>query len=278
MAINFVVNFEEGAEPSVEDGDGYTETGLTDLGQTPSGSEARNIAAEDLFAYGSRVGLWRILRVFREREVPLTINGCAVALERNAEAAAAIGASGYDVCCHGWRWVRPFRLTQEEERLSIRRAVTSLEQTVGEKPLGWCSRYGPSVHTRNLLVEDGGFLYDSDAYDDELPYWAEANGKPHLVIPYSHTTNDAKFANGTFATATDYFRFHKDALDVLWNEGRTAPKMMTVGLHARIIGHPARAAGLQRLLDYIATLDGVWVTRRIDIARHWIETHPSVPP
>lgn len=277
IALNFVMNYEEGSEPSIQDGEDFTETGLTDahgLNQTVPG---RDLAGEGMFAYGSRVGFWRLMRLFEERGLPMTIFGCALAIERNPEAAAAIRASSFDCCCHGWRWIKHFLLTEEEEREHIRLAVASLQKTLGERPLGWYCRYGPSVNTRKLVVEEGGFLYDSDAYDDELPYWKIVSGKPHLVVPYSLANNDAKFC-GSFATSNDYFEWHKDAFDMLYREGATAPKMMSIGLHMRLIGHPARAAGLERFLDYVGKHEGVWVTRRIDIARHWAATHPYQAP
>jgi len=199
--------------------------------------------------------------------------GCALALERNPLAAEKIRQMGYDVCCHGWRWIKHFELTEEQEREHIRLAIESLKKTIGERPLGWYCRYGPSVNTRRLVVEEGGFLYDSDSYADELPFWQTVEGKPHLVVPYSLTNNDGKYA-GTVGTSDEWFHFVKDAFDTLYEEGKTQPKMMSVGLHMRLIGHPARTAGLHRLLDYIATKKDVWVTRRIDIANHWLKTHP----
>jgi allantoinase len=274
LALNFVMNYEEGSEPSVQDGEGLTELGLTEVGSLNPGVKGRDLAGEGMFAYGSRVGFWRLMRIFQERDLPLTIFGCALAIERNPRAAAAIRASGFDVCCHGWRWIQHYWLAEDEEREHIRKAIASLEQTIGERPLGWYCRYGPSVNTRRLVVEEGGFLYDSDAYDDELPYWVKVAGRPHLVVPYSLTHNDAKFGIGGFATAEDFFQFCKDGFDVLYREGRTQPKMMSVGLHMRLIGHPARAAGLERFLDHVGKHAGVWVTRRLDIARHWAATHP----
>ena len=274
IAVNFVLNYEEGSEPSIPDGDGRSEAGLTETLASPVRSGLRDLAAESMFEYGSRVGFWRLLRLFRERGLPMTVFGCALALERNPAAAAAIRAAGHDVCCHGWRWVEHFHLSEDEEREHIRRAVASLQQTVGERPLGWYCRYGPSVHTRRLLVEEGGFLYDSDAYNDELPYWTVVDGKPHLVLPYSLTNNDAKFGRGMFATADDFFTFCKDAFDMLYAEGSTEPKMMSVGMHMRQLGHPGRAAGLARLLDYIQGFEQVWICRRIDIAQHWAARHP----
>jgi allantoinase len=278
VAINFVMNYEEGSEPSMQDGEGYTETSHTEIGATNPGVQGRDLAGAGMFAYGSRVGFWRLMRLFQERSLPLTVFGCALAIERNPEAAAAIKASNFDVCCHGWRWIRHYLLGEEEEREHIRKAVLSLEQTVGARPLGWYCRYGPSLNTRRLVVEEGGFLYDSDAYDDELPYWTAVEGKPHLVVPYSLVNNDGKFATGIFSSSADYFEWHKDAFDMLYREGKTRPKMMSVGLHMRVIGHPARAVGLERFLDYIMKFEGVWIAPRIDIARHWIKTHPHPEP
>jgi len=275
VAVNFVLNFEEGSEPSIGDGDPASEAGLTEYGGPSPVMQGRDLAAEGMFAYGSRAGFWRIMRLFRERGLPLTVFGCALALERNAPAAAAIREAGHDVCCHGWRWEKHFELSETVERERIARAVASLRQTMGDRPLGWYCRSGPGVNTRRLLVEEGGFLYDSDAYDDDLPYWTRVSGKPHLVVPYSLSTNDAKFGRGVFATGDDFFQYCRDGFEFLYREGRTQPKMMSIGLHMRLIGHPARAAGLERLLDHITRFSGVWITRRLDIARHWAATHPA---
>jgi len=273
LAHNFVVNYEEGSEPSMQDGEGYTETGLTESTSSASGLKGRDLAGEGMFEYGSRVGFWRLHRTFLERGLPLTVFGCALALERNPEAAQAIRAAGWDVCCHGWRWVRHFLLSEEEEREHIRRAIQSLKQTVGDRPAGWYCRYGPSVNTRRLLVEEGGFTYDSDYYGEELPFWQTVAGKPHLVVPYSLTNNDGKYAAG-MVNSDQWFGLVRDAFDVLYREGATAPKMMSVGLHQRLIGHPGRIAGLWRFLDHVQKHSGVWVTGRLDIAKHWIATHP----
>ena len=273
LAVNFVINYEEGSEPSFALGDGVTETGLTEshgLNQLKSG---RDLAAEGMFEYGSRVGFWRLHRLFQERGLPLTVFGCALALEANPEAAAAIRAAGYDICSHGWRWVKHFELSEAEEREHIARAVASIERTIGRKPEGWYCRYGPSENTRRLVMEHGGFLYDSDYYGDELPFWLTVDGKPQLVVPYSLVNNDGKYA-GWMGTADQWFSFIRDAFDMLYAEGATQPKMMSVGLHMRLIGHPARAAGLQRLLDYMMQRKDVWITRRVDIAQHWVKTHP----
>jgi allantoinase len=273
LALNFVINVEEGSEPSVQDGEGYTEVQHTEAYGRAQGIVGRDLAGEGMFEYGSRVGFWRLLRLFQERRLPLTLFACALALERNAPIAAAIRQSGYDVCSHGWRWVKHYEMSEEEERSQIVRAVASLEKTTGQRPLGWYCRYGPSTNTRRLVVEHGGFLYDSDYYGDELPFWKTVGGKGHLVVPYSLTNNDGKYA-GWMGTSDQWFSFVRDAFDMLYKEGTENPKMMSVGLHPRLIGHPARAAGLERFLEYVQAREGVWITRRVDIARHWILTHP----
>jgi allantoinase len=275
IAINFVLNYEEGSEYSVPDGDGYSETSLSEgASQVPHGT--RDLTVESVYEFGSRVGFWRVMRLFEERGLPLTVFGCALALERNPDAARAIVEAGHDICSHGWRWIKHWLLSEEEERVDIGRAVRSLEKLAGRRPLGWYCRTGPSVNTRRLVVEHGGFLYDSDAYNDELPYWVGVGGKPHLVIPYTNDVNDTKFLNPAgYGGGEDFFAYLKDTFDVLHAEGETAPKMMSVGLHARIVGRPGRAAALARFLDYVSRRDKVWICRREEIARHWIERHPA---
>ncbi|MGD9845483.1 MAG: allantoinase PuuE [Variibacter sp.] len=272
LALNIVLNYEEGSEPSIPDGDAATESGLTEGG---SGSfSGRDLGAESMFEYGSRVGIWRVLRMLREREMAATVFACAVAFDRNPAVAQAVREAGYDVCSHGRRWVRHQTLSELEEAAEIGAAVVSLAKHMGERPAGWYCRYAPTIHTRRLLVEHGGFLYDSDAYNDELPYWVDVGGKSHLVIPYSLATNDGKLSRGAMATGDDFFAYLRDTFDVLYGEGATQPKMMSVGLHLRLTGHPGRAAGLARFLDHVAKHRDVWVCRRLDIARHWYETHP----
>lgn len=273
LALNFVMNYEEGSEPSFQDGEHHTETGLTEAHGLNQMGDGRDLAAEGMFEYGSRVGFWRLVRLFEERGLPMTVFGCALALERNPLAAAKIRQMGYDVCCHGWRWIKHYELSEAQEREHIRLAIASLQKTIGARPLGWYCRYGPSVNTRRLLMEEGGFLYDSDYYGDELPLWQVVEGKPQLIVPYSLTNNDGKYA-GWMGTSDQWFGFLKDAFDMLYAEGAKSPKMMSVGLHMRLVGHPARAMGLQRFLDYVMSREGVWITRRIDIAEHWRRTHP----
>ncbi|RVT95374.1 chitin deacetylase [Rhodovarius crocodyli] len=275
IAVNFVMNYEEGSEPSIMDGETQSELGLTEANGPGHGIKGRDLAAESMFEYGSRVGFWRLHRLFEERGLPMTVFGCALALERNPEAAAAIRAAGYDVCSHGWRWIKHSELTEAEEREHIRRAVESLEKTVGHRPDGWYCRYGPSLNTRRLVVEEGGFLYDSDYYGDELPIWTEVEGKKHLIVPYSLTNNDGKFTGWT-GNADLWFSFIRDGFDMLYEEGlKGRPKMMSIGMHMRLVGHPARAMGVKRLLDYIGGKPGVWITRRTDIAKHWMAVHPA---
>ena len=274
IAINFVMNYEEGSEFSFFDGDGTTEIGLTETLVSPVPTGTRDIAAESMFEYGSRIGFWRLMKVFRERDLPMTIFACALALERNPDASAAIVEAGHDICAHGWRWIEPFRLSLDEEREHIRLAIQSIQRTTGQRPLGWYCRYGPSVNTRRLLIESGGFLYDSDSYNDELPYWVTVGRAPHLILPYTLTANDTKFIRGALSTADDYFQFLRDSFDVLYEEGDDAPKMMSVGLHTRIVGHPGRVLGLKRFLDHVQSHDRVWICRRIDIAQHWRATFP----
>lgn len=273
LALNIVLNYEEGSEASYPDGDGRSELGLTEV--SSSGLPGRDMAAESMFEYGSRVGIWRILRLLRERRMPATVFACALALERNPAVAQAIREAGYDVCSHGWRWTPPQGQTREQEAHDIARAVASLEKSLGERPVGWYCRYAPTEHTRSLLAEHGGFLYDSDSYADELPYWVRmADGGHRLVIPYTQAHNDGKFVRSGIATAGDFFTFLRDSFDMLYEEGREQPRMMSVGLHMRLVGHPGRAAGLARFLDYVRQHEHVWICRRIDIARHWHRLHP----
>jgi len=274
IAVNFVMNYEEGSEYSYMDGDGKTDAALTEVGGSLIPENGRDLAAETMFEYGSRVGFWRLMRLFKERDLPMTVFACALALERNPEAAAAIRASDHDICCHGWRWIEHYKLTEEEERKHIALAIESLQRTVGTRPLGWYCRYSPSVNTRRLVMEEGGFVYDSDAYNDELPYYVKMGDKPQLVVPYSLTNNDSRLANGSLGTGSDFFTYLKEAFDMLYEEGATQPKMMSVGMHMRFLDHPARASGLARFLDYVKSYENVWVCRRLDIARHWLATHP----
>jgi allantoinase len=277
VAVQFAINYEEGSEYTILDGDGRTEAGLAESpgGRVPRG---RDLAFETMYEFGSRVGIWRLFRLFREREIPATVFGCALALERNPAVAEALVEAGFDVCCHGWRWEEHFLLSEQQERERIARAIASIEKTTGSRPLGWYCRFGPSENTRRLLVEEGGFLYDSDAYNDELPYWTIVGGKRHLVVPYSMETNDGKFAAAAgFATSSDFDVYLMDAFDQLYEEGLETPALMSVGLHPRMAGRPARARALARFLDHVLEHDKVWVCRRLDVARHWRAHHAREP-
>lgn len=278
IALQIVINYEEGSEYNQVDGDGRSELGLAEApgGRVPAGQ--RDMAFESMYEYGSRVGIWRLFQVMREYEVPATIFGCALALERNPRVAEAIAKAGYDMCCHGYRWEEQFKLSAQEEKERMGMAIESLTRTMGERPLGWYCRYGASEHTRRLLVEEGGFLYDSDAYNDELPHWVTVSGKPHLIVPYTMDSNDGKFATPAgFSTPFDFQNYLTATFDRLYAEGETAPKMMSIGLHARITGRPARAQALAAFLAHVRQHDRVWLCRRIDIARHWRAVHPFQP-
>lgn len=278
IALQIVMNYEEGSEYSIPDGDNHSETYLWEVPGASMGPGNRDLIVESVYEYGSRAGFWRLMRLFADRNIKITVFGAALALERNPEAADAIVGAGYDVCCHGWRWIGYHLLGEEEEREHIQRAIKSLIKTTGSRPLGWYCRYAPSLNTRSLIVEEGGFLYDSDAYNDDLPYWVEVQEKPHLVIPYTLDNNDMKFSVAPgFNTGDDFFTYLKDAFDVLYEEGEIAPKMMSVGLHTRLAGRPGRTAALARFLDYVQKHDKVWICRRIEIAEHWIKHHPYQP-
>ncbi len=275
IAVQIVMNYEEGSEYSIPDGDEHSETYLTEVPGASLGPNQRDLIVESVYEYGSRAGFWRLMRIFKERNIPITVFGAALALERNPEAARAIRDAGYEVCSHGWRWVGFQDMGEEQERAEMKRAVESIERTIGERPYGWYCRYAPSENTRRLVVEEGGFLYDSNSYDDDLPYWVKVSGKNHLVIPYTLDVNDMKFSVPPgFTAPSGYFEYMKDTFDVLYREGKTQPKMMSVGLHTRLAGRPGRAAALARFLDYVLDHKRVWVCRRIDIARHWIAEHP----
>ncbi len=273
IAVNFVINFEEGSELSYPAGDGVSETGLIEGASTDIGM-GRDLAAESMFEYGSRVGWWRLHRIFTKAQVPVTLFAAARAFSANPEAAAAVRASDWDICGHGYRWIKHYELEEAEERRQIAAAVELIRETTGKPTPGWYCRYSPSQNTRRIVAEHGGFLYDSDAYNDELPYWTRVGEKPHLVVPYTLVTNDVKFGRGVFGPGDDFFAFLRDSFDVLYEEGAERPRMMSIGLHMRLTGHPGRAAGLIRFIEHIAAKDRVWICRREDIARHWAAQFP----
>ncbi|SVC00316.1 uncharacterized protein METZ01_LOCUS253170 [marine metagenome] len=275
IAVSLVVNYEEGSEYSTLDGDPAGET----LGESPSPvpSGQRDLANESFFEYGSRVGIWRILNIFDRLNVPATFYCCAVALERNPFVGPAIVKYGHEVFGHGNRWEEYFKMSREEERKAIHQAVKSIKKTTGERPLGWYCRYGPSINTRELIIEEGGFIYDCNAYNDDLPFYTIVKQKDWLVVPYSLEVNDSKLWRGDMSQPKDWFETAKNTFDLLYEEGSTHPKMMSLGLHCRIIGKPSRAIELIRFIEYAKSKPGVWFAKRIEIARWWLEKYPPHP-
>jgi putative urate catabolism protein len=277
LALSIVVNYEEGGERNVLHGDTESETFLQEVVGIPASVGGRNLTVESMYEYGTRVGLWRLLRMFQDRGITVSFFAVAQALERYPEAATAIVDAGHEIVSHGWRWIDYQYVPEAIEREHLRLAVTSLTRLTGSRPLGWYTGR-VSENTRRLVVEEGGFLYDSDAYNDDLPYWVVESDTPHLVVPYTLDQNDMKTVMaGGFATGQDWFDYVRDAFDVLYAESAEQPKMMSVGLHLRLIGRPGRAASLARFLDHVQQHSDVWICRRVDIARHWIATHPYRP-
>ncbi len=272
VAVQIVINYEEGSEKSFAMGDNVNDI-LYELPLSLEGQ--RDLAVESMYEYGTRAGIWRMLRVFDDAGIPVTWFAAAVALERNPDAAEKLVRRGDEAASHGFRWSNHFEMTREEEREAIRRAVLSIERTTGSRPLGWYCRE-MSVNTRELLVEEGGFVYDSDCYSDDLPYWTVVCERPHLVVPYGLVVNDGRYVLPQgFGSPEDFFDTAKAHLDRLRNDGDDVPRMMSVGLHSRIAGNPARSDALARFIDYGQSLGDVWFARRIDIARTFIEQQPA---
>ncbi len=277
LALNFVLNVEEGSEYTVGDGDGRSEGALSEVRASRVPEGERDLAVESMYEYGSRVGYWRLHRLFQERGLPLTIFASALALERCPDIARAIAATDWDICAHGWRWVEYYRLDPKTQADHIARAYDSLTASVGRAPRGWYSRYSAGIATRALVAAHGGYSYDSDAYNDDLPYYTDVDGAPHLVVPYSLVTNDAKFLSGDVYSGREFGAFLIDTFDGMLAEATHGPRMMSVGLHARIIGHTGRLVGLQMLLDHVAGRPDVWICRRAEIADHWLSAVPPGP-
>ena len=281
VAIQFVLNYEEGAENCVLHGDPGSEQFLSEMASPPA-YPTRHLSMEGIYEYGSRAGVWRILREFERRRLPLTVFAVAMALERNAEVAAAFVAAGLEIAGLGWRWNCYQGVAEATERAHLAQAVESIAKTTGARPLGWYTgRDSPA--TRRLVADLGGFEYDADYYGDDLPFWLQVERSdgslaPQLVVPYTLDTNDMRFALPQgFAQGDDFFVYLRDAFDVLWAEGAERPAMMSVGMHCRLLGRPGRLRSLQRFLDHVERHDRVWVARRIDIARHWKKMHPFDP-
>lgn len=274
LALQFVINYEEGGENCVLHGDAASEAFLSEIVGAQAYPDARHMSMESIYEYGSRAGFWRLHRLFTERRMPVTIYGVAMALERNPEAVAAMNAADWEIASHGLRWIDYQFVPEDVERQHVREAIAIHERVTGTRPLGWYTGRN-SPNTRKLVVEAGGFLYDADSYADDLPYWDTSYGAPHLVVPYTLDANDMRFAtNQGFNSGEQFFAYLRDAFDVLYAEGATHPKMMSVGLHCRLVGRPGRAAALARFLDYVQRFDDVWVCKRVDIARHWHARHP----
>ena len=280
IAVSLVVNYEEGAERSLAEGDDSAE-GMGESAAVPDGM--RNLRNESLFEYGTRAGLWRLLDIFQRQDVKATFFICSRSLEQTPEGGREITAGGHEAAGHGHRWLPTYTLGREEERRQLQQAVASIEALTGQRPLGWYAR-SPSIHTRGLVVEEGGFVYDCNSFADDLPYFVDVKGRKWLVLPYSQETNDIKFVLAPgYAEPDDFFRQLRDAFDCLYQEGERSPKMLSVGLHLRMAGRPARAAALERFIRHAKDFPAVWFARRIDIARWWLEhqgdlpVHPSEP-
>ncbi len=281
IAVQFVLNYEEGGESSVLHGDAHSEQFLSEI-IGAAAYPARHMSMESIYEYGSRAGVWRILREFERRSLPLTVFGVSMALQRHPDLTRAFVELGHEIACHGWRWIHYQNVDEATEADHLRRGVEIIRRLTGSAPLGWYTGRD-SPNTRRLVVEHGGFLYDADSYGDDLPFWTavttrDGRSVPHLVVPYTLDTNDMRFATPQgFNTAEQFFVYLRDAFDVLYAEGVERPRMLSVGMHCRLLGRPGRFRALQRFLDHVETHDRVWVCRRVDIARHWIARYPVTP-
>jgi peptidoglycan/xylan/chitin deacetylase (PgdA/CDA1 family) len=272
LALSLVLNYEEGSERSPLEGDGRSE-GLGEVVRVVEGG-SRDLATESVYEYGSRAGVFRLLRLFERLGVRVTFFAAAMALERNPEVGAWIREAGHEPCAHGWRWSEDWLVSREEEAARIRRAVASIERTCGRRPVGWYNRWMPSIHTRELLVEEGGFLYDSNAYNDDLPYYVSVHGVPHLVVPYTLTYNDVHYAYSGYGSPSEFVDTARRAIDFLCREGEEAPRMISIGLHARWSGQAGRASAVEEIVAYALNRGDVWVATRQQIAEHWRMLYP----
>ena len=274
IAVQFVLNYEEGAENCVLHGDAGSEAFLSEMVSATSYPGQRHMSMESLYEYGSRAGVWRLLALFEERGLPLTVFGVGMALLRHPEVTQAFAAAGHEIASHGWRWIDYRNVPEAVEREHMALAVQAIQELTGKAPVGWYTgRTGEN--TRRLVAQHGGFLYDADSYADDLPYWERVDGRPLLIVPYTLDTNDMRFVQAQgFHTGDQFFTYLRDAFDVLYAEGETTPRMLSIGLHCRLVGRPGRIAGLRRFLDHVQRHDRVWICRREDIARHWIAHHP----
>ena len=272
LALQIVLNYEEGGENSVLNGDKYSETFLSEI----IGAKAikgRHISMESIYEYGSRSGFWRLDKLFKEKKIPITIFGVGLALKQNPEVCHAIKNGDYEIAAHGYRWIDYQDVKKSVEKKHMQQAIKTIKDIFGSRPLGWYTgRCSPN--TRDLVFDDGGFLYDSDSYSDDLPYWEYRGKKKQLIIPYTLDNNDMRFAtNQGFNTGDHFYNYLKDSFDALYEEGKINPKMMSVGLHCRLIGRPGRIQSLKKFLDYVLKFEDIWICKRIDIAKHWIKNY-----
>ncbi len=276
IALQIVLNYEEGAENNILHGDDSSESFLSEIIGAKAIKGDRNINMESIYEYGSRRGFWRLYDVFSKKfNIPVTIFGVAMALRRNNEICSAIKESNFEIACHGWKWIDYQNINKSLEKKHMDLAIKTIEEIFGKRPLGWYTGRC-SINTRDLVIENGGFLYDSDSYSDDLPYWIQTKEKKHLIIPYTLDNNDMRFAtNQGFNSGDDFFNYLKDSFDVLYEEGKKSPKMMSVGLHCRLIGRPGRIKSLIKFLDYVLKHEYVWICKRIDIANHWIKNYAN---
>jgi len=274
LALQLVLNYEEGGENCILHGDAASEAFLSEIVGADAREGVRHMSMESIYEYGSRVGVWRLKRLFDQYRVPVTVFAVGMAVERYPEPVQALFAAGHEICSHGYRWIDYQYVDESVEREHIQRSIEAIEKAVGERPLGWYTGR-TSPNTRRLVVESGGFMYDADDYNDDLPYWNREFGKAHLVVPYTLDANDMRFASRQgFNSGEQFYQYLKDSFDVLYAEGETTPRMMSVGLHCRLAGRPGRYAALERFLRYARKFEDVWFCRRIDIARHWHDQHP----
>jgi allantoinase len=278
VAVQFVLNYEEGGENSVLHGDAGSEQFLSEM-FNPASYPERHLSMEGIYEYGSRAGVWRILREFERRGLPLTVFGVSMALQRCPDVTQAFLELGHEIACHGWKWIHYQNVPEAVEREHMRTAMEIIARLTGERALGWYTGRD-SPNTRRLVADYGGFAYDSDYYGDDLPFWmkvekTDGSTVPHLVVPYTLDCNDMRFSLPQgYSHADPFFQYLRDSFDALYAEGDEAPRMMSIGMHCRLLGRPGRITALQRFLDHIAKHDRVWVCRRIDIARHWQQVHP----
>ena len=274
IAIQFVLNYEEGGENCVLHGDPASEMFLSEIIGAEPFQNARHMSMESIYEYGSRAGVWRILDLFRARKIPITLFAVAMAMQRHPQVIEQALKDGHEIASHGYRWINYHGMNVEEERAHMEKAIAIHSDICGARPLGWYTGR-TSAHTRDLVADEGGFIYDADDYSDDLPFWSKQVTTPHLVVPYTLDTNDMRFATAQgFHTGDQFASYLIDAFDTLYAEGATSPKMMSVGLHCRLIGRPARFAGLVKFIDHVQKYEKVWMARRLDIAKHWIKTHP----